>query len=311
MLADKPSMGAPADRISVCICTYQRPERLRQLLDALACQKTDGSFTYDVVVVDNDKGRSAEPCVREFQDRRALSLIYDCEPEQNISLTRNRAIRNASGNVIAFIDDDEVPVAEWLMALHRTMAAHAADGVLGPVLPEFPPAAPAWLKKGRFFDRRRLATGSRIAACDGRTGNLMLRRSLFVDGELWFDPAFGRTGGEDSDFFWRQARQQRLFVWCDEAVAHEIVPPERWSAGYHVKRYLRSGTLDGERMRSGRLESRGKIVRNGVIFCGCAAIAPFAFLMRKDISTRVLQKLAYCGGILTAYCGMSLLRYRD
>jgi hypothetical protein len=52
-------------------------------------------------------------------------------------------------------------------------------------------------------------------------------------------------------------------------------------------------------------------VRNGVIFCGCAAIAPFAVLMRKDIATRVLQKLAYCGGMLTAYCGMSLLRYRD
>ena len=310
MPADKPSTETP-DRISVCICTYRRPERLRELLAALACQTTDRSFTYDVVVVDNDKDRSAESCVREFQRRGDVQWIYDCEPEQNISLTRNRAIRNATGNVIAFIDDDEVPVTGWLRDLHRTMVAHAADGVLGPVLPDFPPAAPGWLKTGRFFDRRRLATGSRIAACDGRTGNLMLRRSLFVDGELWFDPAFGRSGGEDSDFFWRQAHLARLFVWCDEAIAYEIVPPDRWTVAYHVKRYLRSGTIDGERMRSGRLASRGQIIRNSVLFCACAAIAPFASLIRKDISTRVLQKLAYCGGMLTAYCGMSLGRNRD
>jgi len=311
MPATKLPADAPTDRVSVCICTYRRPERLRELLDALAGQIVDGSFTYDVVVVDNDRDRSAESCVREFQQRGALQLIYDCEPEQNISLTRNRAIRNATGNVIAFIDDDEVPVTGWLGQLHRTMVAHAADGALGPVLPDFPPAAPAWLKRGRFFDRRRLATGTPIAAGDARTGNLMLRRALFVEGELWFDPAFGRTGGEDSDFFWRQAREARLFVWCDEAIAYEIVPPDRWTVAYHVKRYLRSGTLDGERMRSGRLASRGQILRNSLIFCGCAAIAPFAWLIRKDISTRVLQKLAYCGGILTAYCGMSLLRYRD
>ena len=305
-------MNAPVqDRISVCICTFRRPALLDRLLRALEQQTLDAAFRLDVVVVDNDADRSAEPTVSACQRRGILDIHYDCEPEQNISLTRNRAVRNASGNLIAFIDDDEAPVSGWVAALHRTLTAHAADGVLGPVIAEFAPGTPEWIQRGPFFHRRRLATGTPIAARDARTGNLLLRRSVFAEGDVWFDPAFGRTGGEDSDFFWRQSRTGRRFVWCDEAAAYEVVPPERCTASYHVKRYLRSGTLDGERMRTGRLASKGAIVRNAVIFCGCAAIAPFTLVLRKHISTRVFQKLAYCSGILTAYYGLSLLRYRD
>jgi len=302
---------APRDRISVCICTFRRPALLDRLLRALERQIADDAFTFDVVVVDNDADRSAEATIGACRQRGILHVRYDCEPEQNISLTRNRAVRSATGNLIAFIDDDEAPVPGWLAALYDTLKAHDADGVLGPVIAEFAPGTPEWIQRGPFFHRRRLATGTSISARDARTGNLLLRRSIFAEGDVWFDPAFGRTGGEDSDFFWRQSRTNRRFVWCDEAAAYEVVPPDRCTASYHVKRYLRSGTLDGERMRNGRLASKGAIVRNAVIFCGCAAIAPFTLVLRKHISTRVFQKLAYCSGILTAYYGLSLLRYRD
>ena len=299
------------DRISVCICTFRRPALLDRLLRALERQIADEAFTFDVVVVDNDAERTAESTVGAARQRGIIDVRYDCEPEQNISLTRNRAVRNATGTLIAFIDDDEAPVPGWLAALYGTLNTYSADGVLGPVIAEFAPGTPEWIQRGPFFQRRRLATGTAISAKDARTGNLLLHRSIFADGEPWFDPAFGRTGGEDSDFFWRQSRTGRRFVWCDEAAAYEVVPPERCTASYHVKRYLRSGTLDGERMRAGRLASQGAIVRNALIFCGCAAIAPFTLVLRKHISTRVFQKLAYCSGILTAYYGLSLLRYRD
>jgi succinoglycan biosynthesis protein ExoM len=297
------------DRISVCICTFRRPDMLARLLDALADQRLDSSFSFDIVVVDNDSERSAESTVRSFQLRRDIETIYDCEPERNISMTRNRAIRNAVGNLIAFVDDDEYPVQGWLADLHRTLKRNEADGVLGPVLPEFPAGAPDWLRKGHFFKRRRIPTDTRISLEDGRTGNVLLRKSIFVDGGAWFDPAFGRTGGEDSDFFQRQFRQGRVFVWCDEAAVHETVLPERWRTSYYLRRYLRSGTVDGELMRAGRLPST--ILRHVVILGACTVAAPFSLLLRKHVSTRVFQKLAYCGGILTAYCGMSLLRHRD
>ncbi len=299
------------DRVSVCVCTFRRPATLSRLIESLAGQVVDQSFALEVVVVDNDRDRPAEATVRAFAARTGVATIYDCEPEQNISLTRNRAIRNATGNAVAFIDDDEWPTGDWLARLYHTLRAHDADGVFGPVLPDFPADAPHWLTTGSFFRRRRVPTGTRVSMGDARTGNVLMWRSVFADGEPWFDPAFGRTGGEDSEFFWRQLARGRGFVWCDEAVVYEAVPPERWKATFHLRRLLRAGTLDGELMRDGRLPSKGRVARNAAILCGCIAVACPSLLLPKRLWMRVLQKGAYCIGVVTAYFGCSMLRYRD
>ena len=297
--------------VSVCICTFRRPELLSALLDSIVNQVPDPAFRVEVVIVDNDRQRSAEPVARRFERRAHVAVVYDCEPEQNISLARNRAIRNASGSLVAFLDDDERPVQGWLTRLYQTFRTHAADGVLGPVLPDYPAQAPGWLKKGRFFDRRRLPTGSRISERDARTGNVLLLRSIFTEHEGWFDPAFGRTGGEDSDFFRRQFECGRTFVWCDEAEAYETVPPDRWTTAFHVRRFLRSGTIDGELMRAGRIPSSGPVFKSIILVGVAVVIAPLSLLLRKDIRVRVWQKLAYSGGVVAAFSGASLLRDRD
>jgi glycosyltransferase involved in cell wall biosynthesis len=303
--------GASRDRISVCICTFKRPDLLARLLEALARQVRDPLFSFDVVVVDNDKNRSAEAVVRTFRDRQEVPAFYDCEPDQNISLARNRAIRNASGNLVAFLDDDEYPCADWLASLYRTLKTYNAHGVLGPVLPDLAPEAPDWLRRGKFLDRRRLRTGAQIGGRDARTGNLLVQRSLFTERNCWFDPIFGRTGGEDTDFFRRQFDSGAVFVWCDEALAYEAVPPERWNAAFYVKRYLRSGTVDGELVRAGKYPGTAVIARQALILCGATLVTPFAFLLPKHIWVRTLQKVSYCCGIIAAYWGLSLLRFRD
>jgi succinoglycan biosynthesis protein ExoM len=314
MNANLTAMPSPAaaralDRVSVCVCTFKRPMLLARLMDVLAAQVTDPSFDFDVVVVDNDVNRSSEEVVRSFADR-GMAVTYDVEPERNISLTRNRAIQHAAGNLIAFIDDDECPGPDWLRHLHQTLSDSGADGVLAPVLPDFPPEAPRWLRAGRVFERKRHATGCRIGAGDARTGNVLLSRSLFVDGEIWFDPAFGRTGGEDSEFFSRQFQNGGVFVWCDEAVAYEAVPPERWKGSFHIKRLWRSGTITGERMRDGRLPS-SLFARNLLGLSVCAAATPVSLVLPKHLLMQVAQKLAYCAGVVTAYLGFSMLRHRD
>jgi glycosyltransferase involved in cell wall biosynthesis len=307
------SSGTPRlkDAVTVCICTFKRPDLLADLLGSLEGQATDGSFTFDVVVVDNDSSRSAEAVVRLHADRALIRLTYDVEPERNIAQTRNRAVRWAKGNLIAFIDDDERPVRDWLLQLVRCLRSADCAGVLGPVVPEFPVNAPAWLKRGRFFDRRRHPTGTAISAKDARTGNVLLRRELFGVDERWFDPAFGRTGGEDTDFFARQFQRGARFVWCDEAVAWETIPPERWTSAFHLKRLWRAGTVDGEWMRDGRLPGRSLVARNLLVLGVCAVAAAPSLVLPKHLRMRVAQKLAYAGGVLTAYFGMSLLRERD
>src|SRR5262249_17311235 len=95
--------------ISVCICTYKRTDLLPRLLVGLKDQETGGLFSYSVTVADNDGLRSAENVVNKFAAESAISVKYCVEPQQNISLARNTAVANSTGEFVAFIDDDEFP----------------------------------------------------------------------------------------------------------------------------------------------------------------------------------------------------------
>ena len=295
--------------ISVCICTYKRPNLLKRLLNELDHQETEGLFDYSIVIVDNDKLKSAQDVALSFQELTKLNVKYCIEPEQNIALARNRAICNAIGNLIAFIDDDEYPAKNWLLHLYTSIKKFKVDGVLGPVLPDFPIGAPEWLKKSKFCERGRNTTGTLISIIDARTGNILIDRSIFETDDKWFDPSRGRTGGEDGEFLGRQMKKGRRFVWCDEALVFETVPEERWSPSFYLKRSLRIGTITGEKMRRGR--SLGIAMKSCILFFGCVFLLPVSFLMRKHVWMRVVNKMCYEIGRLTSFIGLSLLRYRN
>jgi glycosyltransferase involved in cell wall biosynthesis len=226
--------------ISVCICTFKRPERLLRLLTDISHQCTDGLFTYSVVVVDNDCVKSAEQVVQSFQRVSDIDVQYYIEPEQNIALARNRAVENAWGGFIAFIDDDEFPADNWLLELFRAYNEFKADGVLGPVLPYYETKPPNWIIKGKFHERPSYKTGTILPWTNTRTGNVLLRRAIFDDSNNMFRPEFGR-GGEDRDFFRRMIIQGRRFIWCAEAAVFEVVPPVRYKRGFMLRRALLRG----------------------------------------------------------------------
>src|SRR5712664_254520 len=153
------SMSPEKPHISVCICTYKRPQFLKRLLQGLAKQDTGGLFTYSTVVADNDHALSAEPVVREFTATSDIRVTYCVEPRQNIALARNKAVENAEGDLVAFIDDDEFPATDWLLHLFNARLNYGVDGVLGPVKPYYECPPPDWVKKGGFFERPCYATG--------------------------------------------------------------------------------------------------------------------------------------------------------
>lgn len=286
--------------ISVCICTYKRTALLAQLLDGLTRQHTGGEFTFEAVIVDNDALRSAEETVKRFQTGGApYAIIYDCEPVQSISLARNRTVRNAAGAYVATIDDDEAPAADWLHRMYSCLKAHDADGVLGPVLPHFPQEAPPWLVRSGLCNRPRHATGTPITLKDLRTGNTLLRRGIFEEGDMWFDPAKGLTGGSDAEFLIRQIRKGRRFVWCDDAVVFETVPEERWPDTYYLKRHFRVGTMVGEiARRSLKINLFVKFIVSVFAYSGLFLLT---LPLGKHVWMRFLTRLYYNFGGLASF----------
>jgi succinoglycan biosynthesis protein ExoM len=288
--------------ISVCICTYKRPQLLRMLLEKLAEQETAGLFSYSAVVVDNDQQQSAAAVVQEFSIASPMAAMYCLEAQQGISLARNKAIASADGDYVAFIDDDEFPSPTWLLTLFRTLQERKVDGVLGPVYPHFGEAAPKWVQKGGFYDRPSYPTGSVIDGQKGRTGNVLLTRKLFESGEPPFRPEF-RTG-EDQDFFTRMIANGHTFIWCHEAVAFETVPPVRWNRAFMARRAALQGG-NSVLHRQGRLRS---IVRSVVALPAYVVAAPFAFVLGQSRFMKLLLKLCYHAGRLSAAAGIDLVK---
>ena len=298
-----------SDHISICICTFKRPEMLAKTLEGVFSQFTDSAFTFEVVIVDNDKMCSAEEIVYKFKDRGRYKVIYDCEPEQSIPLARNRTVGNANGNFIATIDDDEFPTEKWLYNLYRCIKDYNADGVLGPVLPHFPAGALEWLKKSGLCDRPRNRTGSLITGRDLRTGNLLLQRHVFENDNMWFDPVRGLTGGSDGEFLSRQIKRGRKLVWCDEAIVFETVPEERWPAAYYLKRNFRIGTLAGEKLR--RLRRLSEALKAVTLVGGYSLLLLLSFLLGKHIWMKVLTKLFYTAGCILSFFGLTDVKHRE
>jgi succinoglycan biosynthesis protein ExoM len=99
--------------VSICIATYRRPEGLSRLLDSLERLKLPTGIRIETIIVDNDRDASAASVV---QSRSGLleAIHYCVEPRQNIALARNRALSQASGEWILFIDDDEIADENWI-----------------------------------------------------------------------------------------------------------------------------------------------------------------------------------------------------
>jgi len=290
------------DHVSVCVCTYKRPQLLGRLLDGLRDQDTSGLFTYSIIVVDNDHLRSAEPVVSDFAAASSIPIKYCWEPRQNIALARNRALENADSELVAFIDDDEFPTEHWLLTLFNALHEYGVDGVLGPVKPHFDHAPPGWVVKGKFYDRPNYPTGFVIDWQKGRTGNVLLRKGILASGAQLFRPEF-RTG-EDQDFFRRLIEKGHVFIWCDEAVAYEVVPPTRWDRTFLLRRALLRGAVSRLHPTFGARE----IASSVVAIPAYAAALPVAFVMGQGRFMPLLVKLCDHLGRLLALVGINPIK---
>jgi len=280
--------------ITVCICTYKRGALLKRLLQFLENQRSDGLFTYSIVVVDNDRLQSAQPLVSGYARSSSVPIVYCVEPRQNISAARNKAVQNAHGDFIAFIDDDEFPAKEWLLSLLLACEKYRADGVIGPVKRHFDQVPPHWVAKGNFYDRPTYPTGLVIDWSKGRTGNVLLKRSIMPADERPFRPEF-RTG-EDQDFFRRSIAEGHRFVWCDEAVAYETVSPIRWKRSFMLKRALLQGAAAASHPTFGVRE----ITKSLLALVVYGAVLPFALLLPHHRFMALLVKWANHAGKLMA-----------
>ncbi|HTW86147.1 MAG TPA: glycosyltransferase [Candidatus Sulfotelmatobacter sp.] len=227
--------------VCLVVPTYRRPKLLRCALAALRHQTDVEHARVTVVVLDNDPEESARAVVREAAALLPFAIEYLVVRERGLSNVRNAAlaVARARAPFLAMLDDDEIPEPQWLAELLRVQSLTDAAAVSGPVLALVPASAPAWIRRGAFYDMPRFHDGAQLR--DGCTGNALLRLRAPALNEIGFDPAFNAAGGEDQFFFRELLARGGEIVYAANAVATEQVMPNRLCAAYILRRAFRRG----------------------------------------------------------------------
>ena len=103
-------------RVTAAVCTHARPAHLARALDSLLAQRPAPA---EILVVDN---APPDDATRALVAARFPGVRYVAEPVQGLDFARNRALGSATGDVVAFLDDDAVAAEGWAGALADAFA---------------------------------------------------------------------------------------------------------------------------------------------------------------------------------------------
>ena len=225
-----------AETVTICVASIGRTS-LVQLLHSLEALHWPRS-KIRVIVADDSPNDAARGLIEDAGPWRLPIEVYPVGA-RNIATARNVCLDHVQTLFATFVDDDEWAHRDWLAHLHKTAVSYNADAVFGAVDAIYSPTTPPWLKKVGLFRKRPGATGEKVSM--GATCNALVRVVTIRRLQLRFDEAFGRTGGEDTDFFHRLSAAGGVLVACADAVVYEQVPVERLQIVHLRQRYTRGG----------------------------------------------------------------------
>ena len=226
--------------ISVIIPTYNRCQMLGEALDSLLCQETGGEFSYEILVVDNASTDATRNVVEQVAARAPVPVRYVYHDVPGDAPSRNRGIAETKRTWLAFFDDDQLAVPEWLRRLYDVARETEAAIIAGAVRLDLPPDTRhrfgPYVRGTSFRETEENSTvhsltGKRLPGC----ANVLIARRVFET--LGTFDASMAWGGSDTEFFLRsRAAGETLYYAPRAVILHRIslnrLTPEyfRWDA---------------------------------------------------------------------------------
>ncbi|MDE2277286.1 MAG: glycosyltransferase family 2 protein [Burkholderiales bacterium] len=250
---------ATAPAYTVAMCTHNHADRLVRTLADLPRVRPPRR-PWELLVIDNGSTDTTPRLLRDQAWPPGWQVRVVREDKLGLSNARNRAVAEARGTYIVFIDDDETADPDWLCAFERLIDAQAPDAFGGRIRVLFEDQRPAWLADELLGFLGELDRGGVVAPLtDPETsffgGNFGCRRSVF-DRVGGFDAGLGRkggtnTGGEEVDFYRRLLDAGLRVWWTPEAVIHHRIQAAKLERRYFLDLHYRQGRVVGSRARQG------------------------------------------------------------
>lgn len=239
--------------ISVVVCTYNRSESLGATVKSLAAQTLPESIGWEILIVDNNSTDETRQVVEDLQRRYPERIRYMFELKQGLSHARNAAIREARGEILAFIDDDETAAPSWLGGLTANLYTGEWAGAGGPVLPKWERPRPNWLAIDSPFTLGPLAAWKADPTVARLTNppvgaNMAYRKDLF-ERYGGFRTDLGRVGkillhGEDTEFGRRLMAAGKKLRYEPSAITYHPAEENRLHKKYFLTWWFNKGRSD-------------------------------------------------------------------
>jgi GT2 family glycosyltransferase len=241
-------------RISVVVCTHNGERTIRQCLERLTSLRYP---QYEVIVVSDGCTDATDAIAQSIP---ACTLVRT--KHAGLGAARNAGIRHASGEIVAFLDDDAYPDFDWLHYLGATFAESSHAAVGGPNIPPHDDRlvascvarAPGGPVHVLITDRE----AEHIPGC-----NMAFRREA-LEAVGGFDPRF-RVAGDDVDVCWRLQATGHTVGFCAGAV---VFHHRRDSLRGYVRQQYEYGKAEGLLARKwpGRYKRGGYLDWTGRIY---------------------------------------------
>ena len=232
-----------AMKITVILCTYNRSQNLEKALSSVSASKVPGSVIWEVLVVDNNSSDRTREVIEDFCCRYPGRFRYIFEPKQGKSHALNIGIREARGDILAFMDDDVIVEPSWLQNLTAPLHNGRWAGSGGRILPHWTCSAPNWLPSTGWYVAGPLALfdqgdefGQLTEAPFGT--NMAFQRDMF-NKYGGFRTDLGPCPGseirnEDTEFGRRLLTAEEKLCYEPSAVVYHLVPENRVQKKYYL-----------------------------------------------------------------------------
>jgi glycosyltransferase involved in cell wall biosynthesis len=140
--------------ITVAIPTFNGENRLPHILDRLLIQSELGDLNWEIIVVDNNSKDKTYEVIQNYRKKSSsnIPIKYFLETQQGAAFARLRAVREARGEIIAFLDDDNIPAIDWLAKAYIFGTEHPKAGAWsGQIHGDFEVKPPANFEKIQAF----------------------------------------------------------------------------------------------------------------------------------------------------------------
>jgi len=240
--------------VTVVLCTYNRCQSLAKALESVAASILPESISWEVLVVDNNSTDRTCEVVDDFCRRYPGRFRYLFEPQQGKSHALNMGIREAKGDILAFVDDDVRVGFTWLHNLTATLHNGEWAGVGGRILADWPCDPPSWLPQREWFGMAPLVIFDLALEAGPLTdppfgANMAFHRRMFEKHGMFrtdLGPGSNKKlhTNDDSEFGRRLLEAGEHLRYEPSAVVYHEVPTRRLQREYFLTWWFNKGRAD-------------------------------------------------------------------